>query len=377
MATILATAEPFAFGPVGRLISILKPLSKHHQIHFFGSGSALNLAQKEDYQVIRNIHPTSKRYKDSIKSLAKQADIFISSLDRPSVLTLSSQLPTVYIDGLFWLWQELPGYLKSVDAYIRVQSHIQNPQSTKLAKSIKNLITVGPIIDYSINNSPRLKTLLINFGGLTAKGWYSLKDNPYHLVFTKLLLDHVHLDNFNHVYIVSNQSAIEQLNNNFKSNLPRKVKLLNLSHDQFVDKLSNSTLLISSPGGQTSMEAFASRTPTFFLPPNNDTQYLWLKSFKSHHAAQESIHWEHFYKPLNIFNSSPKTTISKLFQYLDNFSQDQDKQAQITDAINRFIKISSTQKKQVRAQDKYFQSLGGNGLSKATAVIEKIIAKSL
>ncbi len=53
MAKIIAVAQNYAFGPIGKLLTITPYLKKAgHEIHFIGEGTAYQLGSKENFDSI-------------------------------------------------------------------------------------------------------------------------------------------------------------------------------------------------------------------------------------------------------------------------------------------------------------------------------------
>lgn len=382
MSTIVTTAENFAFGPTGRLLTVLKYLKKKHTLIFVGSGTAFQLASRESFDETHQLETSSKEFAEKATPIFRNADLLVSSLDRPSVVLASDLgIPVIYIDGLFWRWEKIPKYLQNVECYIKQSSLLENRVSLKNSQQIKNLHEVGPIVDPSPKLDPgRQNVILVNLGGMEAFGWYKVgKDTNYPYIFTDILIKMVNFDGYKEAIFTGNERIINQLRKMYPpksvSKSVCKLKFKCLSHDDFLSQLANSSAIITTPGGQTSLEAFTYQIPVIFLPPSNDTQYMWLDSFISENCGITSIHLKDFFKPIQFKNKNFRSTIQLLFNQIKKFESDRVLKKDVAYKINSFLHNQSLLRKQLKAQNKYLKKLGGNGSYKTCQLIEKTIKK--
>jgi UDP:flavonoid glycosyltransferase YjiC (YdhE family) len=121
MAKIIAVAENYAYGPVGKLLTVTKELLKQgHHITFIGEGTAYQLGSKEPFSKVVRINTNSDEFSKTMVEAFKNSDVVLSAMDRSSVMLAEKlKVSTIWLDTLFWWYDEIPGYMLNVDCYIK------------------------------------------------------------------------------------------------------------------------------------------------------------------------------------------------------------------------------------------------------------------
>src|SRR4030066_1479597 len=123
MAKLVLTAENFAFGPIGKLLTIAGLLKKQgHELVFAGYGTSLQLA-RNFFDEVHEIDTDDPKSNILLEAIISKADMLVSSMDLQSII-VAKRLGklTVYIDCLFWFWESIPEPLFYIDLYIREHS---------------------------------------------------------------------------------------------------------------------------------------------------------------------------------------------------------------------------------------------------------------
>ncbi|MBP9715526.1 MAG: hypothetical protein KBD52_03510, partial [Candidatus Pacebacteria bacterium] len=280
MAKIIATAENFSFGPAGKLVTVCQKLIEQgHELTFIGEGTAYQLASKLNFYKKFKFDTDSKEFMSWGEKIFKEADALISSVDRSSVLLAKkTKLPVIWLDMLFWWWDEIPEYLFDVDLYIQQDSVRNERNAKKYAGKFKNMVVVGPILDTEYKGSVIKNQLLVAFGGMDATGWYQIgKDSNYPYTISKLLLEEVDMSSYDKVIFAGNEKITSDLNKRYGS---EKFEFKILPHDQWLKAISESKDILINPGLEGPLDAISHERPMFFLPPYNSSAYVELDEFR-------------------------------------------------------------------------------------------------
>lgn len=299
MAKLVLTAENFAFGPIGKLLDVTDLLKDQgHELIFAGFGTSLQLAKSFAFDAIHEIDTDDPESNPKLESIIAQGDMLISCMDIPSVV-VAGRLGklTTWIDCLFWFWDSIPEPVLNVDLYIRERLMDDEVNEKKYAGKIKNLFTVGPIIG-RMDVGDRRNQVLISYGGGEAPYWYKAgRDTNYPFVMTNVLLKSVDWSRFDRVIIATSERMIQELVEKFPQT-PFEFRCL--SHDEFLEELSHSEVILITPGLVTAELSFESGTPTIFLPPSNNSQYLQLDQFIKKGLAPAHVHLSDFMPRLEL-----------------------------------------------------------------------------
>jgi len=374
MAKIIAVAENYAYGPVGKLLTVTKKLLENgHEITFIGEGTAYQLGSKESFQKIIKINTNAENFQEEMESVFKESDFILSCMDRSSVIFAEKlNIPVIWIDTLFWWYDEIPDYMLKVDCYIKQNTLNDAVNYSKYADRMKNLHSVGPIVDLSPLKSINKKNqVLVAYGGMEGEGVFRVGvDSHYPYVVTDLLVNQVDFSRFDKVIITGNERVIKELELKYGN---EKFIFCSLSHDKFVQELADSKISLMVPGLETPLEAFSYDIPTFFLPPLSSSQYVQLNDFIDRKATEMYVHFTDFYPSLNFSGKNMAEMLKMYLEQLHIFENDVTAQKTMVDKINQFINLPEMYEKQIGLQRKFMETLGGNGTKKCIDIIEDFI----
>jgi len=369
MAKIVLTAENFAFGPIGKLLVVASLLKKQkHTLIFVGFGTSLQLAKKFPFDDIHELDTDNSSSTNALKKIIMQSDIIISSMDIPSII-VAKRLGklTIWIDCLFWFWDNIPKPVLNADLFIRERSLKDRMNELKFASKIKNMYCVGPIIG-KIKNSKRKRQVLISYGGGEATYSYKIgRDTNFPFVMTQILFNNVNWSQFNRIIVATNEKTIKDLRKRFQQT---PFEFICLPYEKFLKELSQSEFILITPGLVTAEAAFYSGTPTIFLPASNNSQYLQLEEFRERGLAPASIHMSDFMPRLDLHKIPITESTQKVLSQLHELEHSPELQTSIGNKINGLVcKRAKWSTEFITNGRKFIDSVGGNGTQ---ATVDKI-----
>lgn len=328
MKKIICTATPFGYGPVSKLITICKFLNKENvELIFVGNGIAFELAEETSY--FSRIVPYDFAQNDSDASIFKEEwlqdiSLMLNVMEPIAVCAANEMgLRTVYIDSLFWMWDEIPKQLHTVDSYV-IQSFVGVQDKVRsVAKSIDSIRLCGPIVDCSYKKvfKENKKSLLVNFSGL---------ENPFVKFGTNMyypeavmssLIEPLNESHWEQIIIVGNQAVMKWFSDEFGSNF--RGKFQHVEHDLFLNLLSNSDMLITSPGLTSTYEAVSYEVPVRFMPPQNYSQALMSQIHKDSGFVDISMDWSDIYPSYFVpHDLSEEQGVAMVADTIERFSKD-------------------------------------------------------
>ncbi|MBU7595700.1 hypothetical protein [Metabacillus halosaccharovorans] len=294
---ILCGAEPFAYGPCSKLVTVINYIVKKYdcEIFFRGEGSSLQYAL-ENMPKCTEIKKSSNLdfLKDSKKG--NGYDFIISVMDwKVTTYGYLNNIPIIFIDSLFWVWQWSRQDVQEVDQMLAVfkedknynhlieflkglPNHMQIYASHQMStysilqqypgasnrKEILNskVIPVGPIIEERNIKSLERNKILISFSG-TKNPLVNKENIITYLTFVKKLLEPI-INSKNNIIWTINSEYLDLA----QTILPGNVR--SLTHVEFLNMLNESIVLIAPVGITTLYEAAKYETPLIFLPEQHD-----------------------------------------------------------------------------------------------------------
>lgn len=362
---LLLIAENYAFGPIGKLLSIAEHLKlSKHSLSFAGYGTAFQLANHFKFDQIFEIDTEDKKQNKKFREIIQEFDALIICMDLPSLIVGQNLgKPTVWIDSLFWFWDKIPDSMLKADLYIKENSIDEDRKRQKYAKHIKNLVEVGPIIG-KVNKQRRKNQAMISFGGGEATHLYEVgKNSNYPFVMTKILSEIESFNEFKSVSLYTNETIVKML----KKKFPKKIIHFDtLSHENFLTELNGSELFLTTPGLGMTLESMYCETPTILLPASNDSQYLQLDQFREKGLAKASVGLQDFLAPLALAGIPVEKSTKKMLKQMKTFEKSATIQQKVGSEIKKLIESRDVWSNEYVSRGNIFlKSLGGNGSLKA------------
>lgn len=373
MARLLLTAENYAFGPIGKLLYVADLLkNRGHTLIFAGFGTSLQLAKNFPFDEIHEIDTDNPEFNSALEAVISKSDVLISSMDLSSVIVANHQRKmVVWLDCLFWFWDEIPEAVFGVNLYIKERSLNDAVNDKKYGAKIKNLVSVGPIIG-TFKKLARKNQALISLGGGQATHYYKVgEDTNYPFIMADILLKHVDWSSFGKILFATSETIVTELKKRFPAVI---FEFTTLAHNKFLEEMSQSQILLTTPGLITAQDAFYSETPIIFIPPSNDSQYLQLEQLRNLGLAPASVGLVDFLQKLNLFHIPVAKSTRLMLLQLRELEQSPEIQLKIGIRINELVKNREPWlKDSVKKGKKFIDSLGGNGTQSAADQIIQLL----
>lgn len=375
MARLILTAENYAFGPISKLLFVAKLLKKRgHHMEFAGYGTSLQLAKHFPFEAVYEIDTENPESKRQLSKIISGADMLISSMDLPSVIVAKEQgIPVVWIDCLFWFWNEIFEEVLDVDLFVRELSVDDSANEIKFGKKIKNLFTVGPILG-EMDIKKRASQVLVSYGGGEATHWYKVgHDTNYPFLMTSILSNYVDWHDFNKIIVATSEKIIKDLKGKFPNTI---FEFKCLPQREFLEELLRSEVLVTTAGLVTTESAFQYKTPTLFLPSSNDSHYMLLEILRDQGLAPASVELSDYLPPLNLNGNSVEENIAAVMKQIKYVEESDDLQKEIGKVVNILLKDRGKwSKNSVEKGKKFIDSLGGNGPFAVAERVEQLVGE--
>ena len=289
---VILAAEDFAYGPVARLLDVVSLLDPHHRFRFVGAGTAYEMASCSTHvgECVSLDGVSPENIASALKAATHGALAVVNCMD-PLVgeFAASNGLPQVGIDTLLWWWDAPPPFAESCRLYIGQRSIGCDAQIDRMAQAIPNLRIVGPLVPTMPPMQRRDDLLLVNFGGGNAPGWYELGvESNYPATVIRTLIPALMAQPFREVLITGSEAVLTNIRIRAGA-LPSQFRLASLGRSEFTRAMCACTSLLTVPGLETPLEAWASETPCVFLPPSNASQYFQLEFYRQAGLADDGI----------------------------------------------------------------------------------------
>jgi len=131
-----------------------------------------------------------------------------------------------------------------------------------------------------------------------------------------------------------------------------------LERDEFLKQLNNTSHFITTSGLTATLEAFALRTPTSFIPPTNLSQWNILKLLTRKSCADSKIEWADILSHETDFEGlSEKEAIPKFHQMAEEGYNNVKNHDKFIYNLNNLITSIPSRNKQTE----FIESTGTNG----------------
>jgi hypothetical protein len=367
---ILCDAVAFGYGPIGKLLTVRNHLPMHYKFTLLATHGSYELGRLSSSDRIILCDTEEAKELDKVRAEFRATDLFINIMNPVSAdYAHSLRVPMVHIDSLFWMWDNLPTSLAEADLYF-IQNFVGvDTQLTKLA--VSSPVVVGAIVDYRYKNNLKKKQLLVNFGGIRSKLIQPGINSSYTIILSKILEETLRQHQFERILFTGDSETMSLFAQSLS--IPRCYFGV-LPHDEFLMELSQSTLLITSPGLTTCYEAFTYSVPVVFLPPQNFSQFLILKRLRAEDAAPYSFHWLDFIPEMDMEVGIPEHIgVERVLSCIKLFEKDRDAQYLLKQTLRQAINLGGSDLNTlVELQGGLINKYGFNGAKDIANQIENI-----
>ncbi|MDR0217465.1 MAG: hypothetical protein LBI71_01025 [Enterobacteriaceae bacterium] len=344
---IIFDADPFCFGPISTTLNVVEKLRQRNKLIsdtkfiLLGTLTSSQLGQKSGlFHDIYECDTTSATDLSRYSELIENANLYISNTNPNSIdFVAKFDTPIIYIDTLFWMWDNLHVDLRQTEKTFIQNFHGIERNIKRCRDKLGNYQIIPPILHNSlqqfIKDEPNQEGILITLGGIDTV-YADTTDFYYH--FLEELLSIPQLQNETNMTIAGGGKTIVNLAARFAQTHPH-IHIGCFARHEFLQKLRSARKVLANPGLTTFYECIALNKDVFFLPPQNYSQQLQL-----------DVYLQHYYSPEYGFLWQPEYGYPDIPSYLP----EKEGLALIKESNNLFINNPTERK---RAMDKISQFL--------------------
>jgi hypothetical protein len=234
-------------------------------------------------------------------------------MDRDSLrLARALGKPSFVVDSLFWMRDRVPADFLASRRYW-VQDFIGVRE--RVAASTPGAVVVGPIVESAPPTpAPARSGVVVNLGGIDSP--YRSGDDDFgwaDFVIEGLLASDVLRAFDGPALVMGGRRCVEHLR---RRHAGAGLDFASLSHADALARLRRAALVLTAPGLTTTLECFQLAVPTFFLPPQNYSQWWILKKLRERELAPAAFHWEDGLREHPLVERMPEATRVPLLRAL-------------------------------------------------------------
>ncbi len=365
MTMIVCCAYPLGYGPAAKLHVIAEELQRRgvHTV-FLGTGVTHEFAAHSRSGIAVEADPDDAR----ARAVVAASDAVLSLMDRDYV-RVAQELgkPYFVVDSLVWLRERIPEEFLASRRYW-VQDFVGVRE--RLAETSAGAIVVGPVV----RSMPRASEgggteLVVSLGGLASPYQGDEGGVRYAEFVVEGLLRSEMLRPFQgRALVMGGRRCIEHLR---RRHAGTRLDFATLSHASAVARLRRAALVVSAPGLTTALECFQLGVPTFFLPPQNYSQWWILKTLRARDLAPCSFHWEDRPTEHPITERMPEATrVPLLRDLLTRSMADREVARGFDDALAGVPAVD--RRALASRQWSFFRSLGANATAAIAAEMQAL-----
>ena len=354
---VLATAEPFAFGPASKMCQILRALPKGYEVKVLARDTALEFALRDGWSVCR--YSLNSSASSAIK-LIQSHDIVLNVMNYElNEVLKDAGTKVVVVDSLFWMW-DVPVWKDTPDYWIWCCQNFPGTLESIQAcpPNIQDRIRlVGPLIQQPLV-SKKTDHLLIHFGGVGCD-FLSLESvDQFPIKLLKLLISTLQ-ETWAGSLRVAGNNVIHELTGGEVLG----VEIECLKHHEFLSVLGESRGFLTTAGITSVYEAFAHTIPVCFLPSLNHSHasqhHLWV----THGVVDHAVEWPGL--DINLLQNSGHGPHQRMVYIKDIASQDVTSKSfkfDLTEKLLQFLVALENPHILIKKQSHFFEQLGANGI---------------
>ena len=298
---VACSAYPLGYGPAAKLIVLARALrARGWEPVFLGSGIARELAARSD--VFADV-VTAEGDCPEVRRRLGAARVLLSVMDR-SIATVARDcgLPYCVVDSLLWMRDRVPDVFLSAERY-----WVQDFPGVRarLAEIRPTPTVVGPIVS-AMRRAAGGAELVVNLGGMESPDGPADHAARYaEFVVDGLVRSRLPARFGGPTVVLGGHRVIEHLRRRHGG---AALAFHSLPHAESVSRLAGAAAVLTAPGLTTTLECFQLAVPTFFLPPQNYSQWWSLHLLRAHELAPGSFHWQDRLPESPIVERMPEAT---------------------------------------------------------------------
>lgn len=353
--TLICGAMPFGYGPAAKLLVIARALKDRGlSLVFIGRGIALELASRSAKMFDEVLTAQSPH---GVRAAVERAAAVLSVMDRELAQAATvSGAPLYVVDSLLWMRDAVPPAFRDACRYWAQDflglREIQGDYQP--APSI-----VGPIVSLEAGRrDTAAEHLLVNLGGCEAPDGADANVRAYADFVVGGFLGSPLAERFaGRSTVIAGVRCIEALQARYAGH---DVEFVSLSHEAALERLARASLVMTSPGLTMMLESFQHGVPTFFLPPQNYSQWCTLRLLRDAGLAPHALHWEDLSPTLRLRDRMPESERNPVVRTaIASFTAETGARARFDRCLAEVDRFDHTVLGD--RQQRFFGSLGRNG----------------
>lgn len=353
---LVCCAMPFGYGPTGKLLAIARRLVQRNvSLAFVGHGIAYELAARSAgiFDSLWDCQADESRVRDLIRS----SNGMLSIMDREfAPLAVEAGKSLYVVDSLLWMRPTVPPEFRRATVYWA--QRFVGRAATFDGCSLRPT-EVGPIVAGELQPpQPNGNRLIVNLGGCEASPDRRLEQAYAEFVVHGLIRARDAVSYVKPILVIAGGRCTSRLRSKFAA---ASIDFMSLSHDESMQCCRSAAIVLTSPGLTTTLERFQSGTPTYFLPPQNYSQWCILRHLRDRELAPHSLHWEDT-QTTKLADRLPESVRNPLVRQaiLDGVSARWTVDA-FQRSLTKILRSDSKRAALAARQRSFFQSLGDNG----------------
>jgi len=345
------------YGPAAKLVVLAEALrTRGLRLVFVGRGIALEYAARHNRlfdDVITADSPSAVS-----AALWRSAAGLLSVMDRDFAPAAAEfGMPLLVVDSLLWMREAVPPAWRAAKKlwaqnFVGLHGcpHLHAPGVTVVGP----VVAPCPSARQSVDGS-----LLINLGGCDgAHGERNSTVSYARYVVEQLLASSLGSRFTKRGLLVAGEQCIADLRSHFGS-LP--FELASLPHADTLAQLDRAALVLTAPGLTMTLESFQRGKPTFFLPPQNYSQWCILRALRDLGLAPAAFHWEDLTPGSRLANRMPESARNPIVRRaVVEGAANPTAGQMLRQCLNRIATIEASDL--ARQQTTFFASLGTGGV---------------
>ena len=351
---------PFGYGPAAKLVSLARRLRGSLRLVFIGEGSALELVSRSarDFEAVIGASPLAPE----LQRWLRDADAVLSVMDRDAGIAADrAGRPLFVVDSLLWMRAEIPEALRGARAYFAQAFPAPEPVPCRPPPR-----WVGPLVAPRARAGPRGGDLVVNLGGSAAPDDRRALFAAYARLALRAVVAAGLPERFGRVRVIGGEPAIAALSG--VADDPR-IECRSLSPDEARACTAGAAALLTAPGLTATLEAFCDRTPTWFLPPQNYSQWCSLRRLRARGVADGAFHWEDDLAAPRLPERLPAAAHASAAEPIRRACEDPQAIARVAASLDGVGRESEAR---VACQSEFFRSLGPCGLDQIAASLRRL-----
>jgi hypothetical protein len=352
---LICSAYPFGYGPVVKLMLLAEKL-RHEGFRtlFVGSGIGLPMASSCGlFDEVVEAQPGSPEARRLIRS----GDAFLSLMERDLTQeALEASKPVYVVDSLRWMRDVIP------QPFLHAREYWCQRFLTPSADPAPGT-PVGPLVRAMAASLETSRSgLIVNLGGCETAAGPSEEDLLYgEFIVRGLMAMEARLSTRKHggaLRLMAGKRCVDHLAAVFPD---CGIAMESVTHSEAMRLFDGAESVLTSPGLTTTLECFQLGVPTFFLPPQNYSQWRILKYLLGEKLAPEACDWSLFMTEIQKMEELPAEDRTPMVRrILKECASLSGSSRLLGESILEWL--SRDRSGIAESQHDFFKSLGANGI---------------